>query len=490
MLNKLIEKNKIIIYFYFTISGFFFLSYNISGKDSFDLKKGQDNYKHYDFYKSCNKKLRFFKNKLYPLVEEIGPENIHNDFIQLKSIIKMNICKNMEDKRSINNLLALYNKHTKTIGIILPLSGKNSKLGSEVLSGIKKYCQKKKINFDKMFKVYDTSSESKKVDKVIAQLILKDKISMIIGGVQKKSAQEIKIAADNFFIPSLILNQDSKLFSDKSYSFQVFPNIGRFAETIVTESKERSYNSLAILRSTKIGFNERVEKITQEGEKQGLQIEIYDYEPNNFNSMNAAVENLANLNSKERKKEKTQSFFMNNKMSEEDKVSFDTNSIVLEPELKVDAIFIPDNFRIIHHFIKLFKYNGINHIPLIGDEKWRSKSLINPWTRFLKGSFFIDFIGFYNHLPSNLLDKKKVDPYFISSHEAYKIDYRSMGYVASSIAIQNIGKEKYRYKLKSILKTNPIDSELIKYPIPFQQNHQSLWPTFVFDVKEKNLMLK
>src|SRR5690606_8271449 len=102
----------------------------------------------------------------------------------------------------------------------------------------------------------------------------------------------------------------------------------------------------------------------------------------------------------------------------------------------VDAVFLPDDFRSVRHFAKLFKYFGVEKLAMIGNHEWRSPALIEPFDEFLEGSIFADFIGSYADIPRPLRVPVMGSPYFIHPENVIGVDFQLIGYrVARTAAL-------------------------------------------------------
>ena len=116
------------------------------------------------------------------------------------------------------------------------------------------------------------------------------------------------------------------------------------------------------------------------------------YKSGDFDSMNKGILELANLNSSKRLQNKISELWKKNIITDTKLERINHTSIILEPEIKADALFLPDNFRIVKHFSKLMKYHNIKNLPLIGGNEWRDISLVRPENTLISRSFFVDFM--------------------------------------------------------------------------------------------------
>ena len=176
------------------------------------------------------------------------------------------------------------------------------------------------------------------------------------------------------------------------------------------------------------------------------------------------------------------------KKAQSEGVGFNPKTVTLPAIKDFDAVIIPDNFKIIRHFSNIFKYLGVNRIPLIGTYEWRSFDLIHPYDPSLEGSFFVDFIGKYSSLPRSLnFAIEKDSPYFIDPSSVSRIDHSIIGYHSTSIIDQLLSKN---FKKKSQLikhlrvMNNTHSSSYFKQGRIFDQNQVAYWPSFILNIKD------
>ena len=154
-------------------------------------------------------------------------------------------------------------------------------------------------------------------------------------------------------------------------------------------------------------------------------------------------------------------------------------------------MIIPDNFRIVRHFVNLLKYHGVEQLPLIGNYEWRSKSLLEPWDSFLQGAAFVDFVGSYDKLPKGFGEQYPDSPFFVAPDLAGQLDFRLIGYHTGRLALRVPIKPGSRKKdlVHALYGLKNTESPNVAQNV-FNESRSSSWPTYHFTVADRTLVQK
>ena len=142
------------------------------------------------------------------------------------------------------------------------------------------------------------------------------------------------------------------------------------------------------------------------------------------------------------------------------------------PDFLIDGVFIPDDFRILKHFVKIFEFHRIPQVTLFGNEQWRSENLITLWEDYWDGAFFVDFMGSLKEEPLAMTGKK-IQSILGKAEEITEIDGKRIGYYAAKIAFSPFENKQIRYS-----------QELVK---AFKTLKNVQWQYFVFSLKNKEV---
>ena len=381
------------------------------------------------------------------------------------------------------------NTHNETLGIILPLTGEHADFGKAVLYGIKAARAKRSKKNRKPILIKDSTSTPQGSLHALAELVFYDQVSIVIGGLSLDEANAIAPYSDKLLTPMLLLNKDREVIETNPYTLQIYPNEYDQAKALAIESKHRGIGSISILKPDN-GKSDRIIALLKElMEKQEVTVkQELVYTPGNYESMDHAVAEITQALPEHRPEEYQELLKSAEEQAEEEGVPFNPRNVILSPKVEVDAIFLPDNFHMVRFFVKLFKYHGLDKIPLIGTHEWRSEELISPWDNFLQDSYFADFIGSYEEIPSSLQSNIEGTQFFVPAQAASTIDFRLIGYRAANIGLTVLETPflKRKYILRQLMRQSE-DLEFFKSKKVFYSDRSSWWPIFVFSLGKENL---
>ncbi|NRA43989.1 MAG: ABC transporter substrate-binding protein [Oligoflexales bacterium] len=398
-------------------------------------------------------------------------------------------CSGPTYEKTITLATKALNIHNETLGIILPLTGEHAAFGKAVLYGIKTARAEKPKKNRKRIIIKDSTSTPQGSLHALAELVFYDQVSIVIGGLSLDEANAIAPYSDKLWTPMLLLNKDKEVIEANPYTLQIYPNEFDQAKALALESKHRGIESISILKPDN-GKSDRIIALLEDFlEKQEISIkQELVYTPGNYESMDHAVAEITQALPEHRPEEYQELLKNAKEQAEEEGVPFNPKNVILSPKVEVDAIFLPDNFHMVRFFVKLFKYHGLEKIPLIGTHEWRSEELISPWDTFLEDSFFADFIGSYQEIPSKLQNEIEGSQYFVPAQAASIIDFRLIGYRAANIGLTVLDTPflKRKYILRQLLRQSE-DVEFFKSKKVFYSDRSSWWPIFVFSLGKENL---
>ncbi|MFK7872556.1 MAG: ABC transporter substrate-binding protein [Oligoflexales bacterium] len=393
-------------------------------------------------------------------------------------------CAKKYRNKSMKIIRHALRKHQNKIGLLLPLSGPYRELSQSLLAGLKQAVQDYNLPPD-LFVVRSTTT-SKGILEPLSQLVFDDDVAIIIGGLLQNEAEILTKWSDGLERPTLILNQNAKFIENKIYAYQFFPDPSQLAHGLLRQSLTRNFHKIAVLKPSHGGADNIVERFQKKAEELHIEVsEVIPYVPGDFNSMNYAAGAVFHTHSNDRPEEYRDALRKAALAADKAGLPFDSKKVILKPQPKAQAIFIPDDFRTVRHFIKLFRYHGVDQFPLLGHHEWRSKGLTDPWDHFLQDSFFADFIPQYSKLPINISSS---NPWFLNPNEVIDADFRMLGF-----HIGHLTHDSFR---KDALRTILIQ-RLIRAPSLFGKNqqgyfakdHTSSWPHWILNLQEHGMSL-
>ena len=397
-------------------------------------------------------------------------------------------CQNQISRKSVAaNLRSVFTQSDGRIGVILPLSGPGQKVGQFLLSGLKKALKDHGRQPERDLVVVDTGSygDPLATEKALAELVFNHQISAVIGGMAVKSATVLDQWSHDLGLPTLLLTSslDGQLTSKQS--FGIYPSQHRLAKVLANAALNKKIRRVAILRSNDGKSRSLIDQFKKTFLDAGGHItHEVDYNSSDYDNLQKAVSTIFQIDIEVRAEEYAAQVEEERRTAEEDGQYFDIHKVILKPKVTFDAILLPDNFRTVRHFIKLFRYHGIEKIPLIGGHEWRSAALIAPLDPALEGSFFGDFIGTYDALPESLAVQTFQSRYFVKPSDVLATDFKMIGYRVGRLAslILKASMPTKKHLVKAIQKTKSNDQNFFGKGRIFDQDRQSLWPTYLFSI--------
>lgn len=399
-------------------------------------------------------------------------------------------------RKTLKTVVSAVASHSGRVGVMLPISGKNMETYNAVLEGMKGVYPIGALTFPQRAVVKNTVGSIKAMELALAEMVFRDQVGMLIGGATAAEAGALSRWADRLMIPTLILSQMTPHSLRSKQLFHVFPNEVSMVNRLTQAIRQRRYKRIAVLQPIRRGGGgQMTHMLISRLKKSGVRVDKdYVYSPGDYESMEAAAKKVFNIVPADRPVEFQKLVNRIKRQAKEAGLPFNPSLVSLPPQIDVDAIFIPDNFRTVRHFVNIFKFLGVEEMPLIGTQEWRAKGLIDPPEPFLDGSFFVDYIGDYRHLPARLRARTSGSGYFVRPEETINIDYRIIGWHAMGIAEQTMSKIQANVKRRLIYKTleeltHPADGYFPKSRV-FSKNHNSIWPAWLFRTSGQNLVLE
>jgi hypothetical protein len=370
------------------------------------------------------------------------------------------------------------NNHSGKIGIIFEEGTGNSEKDKAILSGI---LRSSKINKNSSgYIVKRVKLRNKNINNALSSLILKKKVGVIITWGKPKFLKKIERWQKRLNIPTLYI--DNKTKTSKT-AFKVFPNRNNYSLELVKSLRKKKIKRLAILTPKSYKNSKLLLLIKKNLKKYGIKV-VHDvlYDANDYHTMEMACRKIFNININGRRAEFNRILKKERKQASAEGFKLNKKLVFLTAQTDFDAIFIPDNFKIVNHFAKLFDYFKAPTIPLVGTYEWRSAELTKTKNKYLEGAIFVDFIGNAKDLPiwsrKNMKKKNKVD---------LNADYKLMGYYSGLLGQKALRKSNKRKRVENDLRKMKIKDNFLKNSKAFKNNEFN-WPSYAFEVRDNQFM--
>lgn len=292
--------------------------------------------------------------------------------------------------------------NAKTIGAILPLTGKNANVGEHALNAIRMGLGIGKSDSKFRLAVYDTQSSADQVAAGVDKLLRDDKVIALIGGLSSKEATAIAQRADLFSVPFIGLSQKSGLTNIGDY---VFRN-SLTPEMQVDELVQYAFEKLGAHRFAVLYPNDSYgvefaniywdHVLVRGGQITAAQ--SFDPKENDFTDVIRKLvgtyypearpdeyrERLKEI--KLAKREKAEKNKNKSKKSRE----HDAEENVLSPIIDFDVLFIPDSGKTLGQVMAFMKVNDVPGLTYLGTNIWNTPDLVKRASIQSSGVFFVD----------------------------------------------------------------------------------------------------
>lgn len=403
-----------------------------------------------------------------------------------------NACLDRQTRDQALRLLSrVANNHSGRIGLILPITGRRSDQIVQILTGMRAFFKEVGLDFDKHVILKDSGNTTHGAEVGYAELVLLHNVELVIGGLEQAESEILAQWGASLSFPTVVLTPNRDLANLSPHVFVLYPSEKGLAETLVQAALSKQKKRIAILKPKNLR-TDRITKffkdaVTQSGGAITAEIE---YVSGNYESMQKAAKDLFRINAPERANELKEAYEKAKLKAAEERVAFNPKEVLLPPMIDFDALFIPDDFRSVRHFAKLFKFHMADKLTLIGNHEWRSYGLIDPPEPMLDGSFFADFVGSYLSLPASLQIPPSPSPWFIEPDLVARVDFRLIGYRIGRVISGLVGQVQPKRSLipATLAKLKLKESQKGEATSVFDGNRVAIWPTFVFRVAKNQLV--
>jgi hypothetical protein len=290
----------------------------------------------------------------------------------------------------------------------------------------------------------------------------------------------------------LILSPSGNVAS--KYVFHTGPSERDLTDTLTAAALKRRWKRIAVLRPSGGKADSTIESFKASAKSAGIEVPFdISYASINYSSMQGAVERLFQIDLQARKDEFQKLVKSARDKAVKDGVPFNPKAVFLPPIVEFDAVFLPDDYRVARHMVRIFKYFGARNVPFIGNQEWRSPALVNPREPLLDGSMFGDVIGRYEDLPTTIRPATIGGAFFADPTQVTATDGGMIGYRAGDI-ILGVLAVKPSAKLRSDIATRlPAlrDSRMTMFQgiTAFGPGGASRWPASIFAVSSDQITL-
>lgn len=392
--------------------------------------------------------------------------------------VSIEYCKEETTRQEIVDLLArILNFHSGKIGIVLPLA-KHTYL-QHVIAGFQAKVRASNLDPKKVLVIIDNQNKDDRTHQAIASLIFEHKVTAIIGGTEPNDANVLRYWATKIMIPTFLISEPNGS-PTVPFVYYSHPTQKSLALAALDANIRFGHKRISILAPSDQHSDRFISAYIQGAKNLGIQvIHQVPYDSKRFDIMESAARKIFRLDPSERQEDLKKLYETAKQHAKQTGETFNPKMIGLQPDIQQDAVMIPDNFKIVRHFSKIFGYLGVRKMPLFGHFEWRSKGLISPWDNFLSGSYFVDFQGAYTSLPPPIAVSTLDSPFFIAPDKIEETDFSLLGWrtMETPLAMSRT-KHDMRRKMDALIPRKNDDPAKIS----FDKENTIVWPLSLFTV--------
>ncbi len=295
----------------------------------------------------------------------------------------------------------------KTIGVVLPLSGKQAAAGYRALRGIQLglgVYGKNRSSF--RLAVVDSEGNPDTGRRGVERLINEDNVIAIIGGLLSKTANAEAAKAQEIGVPMIVMSQKAGVTQSGDFIFRNALTSQMQVKNLVEVAMGKlGMKNFAIMYPNDPYGVEYTNFFWDEVKAHGGNItaaQPYDSKETDFRGHVQRLTGTYYLEDRGEEYRLKLKAFQDKNPKRSVRNSAPSVEEIVSPVVDFDALFIPDSVRAIGQIAPMLAYNDVNNVRLLGTNLWDTPSLISRGQKFVENAVFVD--GFLS-----------TDPKFLSS---------------------------------------------------------------------------
>ncbi len=290
--------------------------------------------------------------------------------------------------------------HANTIGVILPLTGKQANVAQRTLRGIQVGLGLHNPQSQFKIAIIDSEGSPDKARRAVDTLVMKDKVIAIIGSIASREASAIAVRANELGVPNISLAQKSGLTESGLFVFKNAVTAEmQIRELVRVMMQEQGARKFAIMYPNDSYGVEYANLFWDEVLARGGEIvaaQIYSTKEKEFKG---PVQRLfGNFYGEARLEEYRSRQKLANlsldPVKTKQKVARETNiDNKLPPIIDFDAVFIPDTTKVMGQIAAMMAYQDARNLTLLGTNLWNNQDVIRRVGNANYRAFFVDGIS-------------------------------------------------------------------------------------------------
>lgn len=309
----------------------------------------------------------------------------------------------------LQQLEASKNVQAQTVGVVLPLSGKNAQVGQRALRGLEMGLGLHIPGSGFKLAVMDSEGNPDSARRGVERLVKEDNVIAIVGSLLSKTAPAVAAKSDELGVPTVALSQRSGLTEIGPTVFRNSLTSGMQVRALVrTAMEDMGMKKFAILYPNDPYGVEFTNIFWDEVLARGGQITAVQTYSTKETDFRLVVQRLVGTYFGEARQDEF-SVRLKELQHADKKRSVRQSNLenVLPPITDFDAIFIPDSVKAMGQISAMLSYNDVRNVKLLGTNLWNTKDVARRAGNFANSLLFVDSISPTTHGKSRFVNEYK-----------------------------------------------------------------------------------
>ncbi|MBN8539270.1 MAG: penicillin-binding protein activator [Deltaproteobacteria bacterium] len=285
----------------------------------------------------------------------------------------------------------------RTVGAILPLSGRQQAVGYRALRGLQLglgiYSANKKASGFRLA-VIDSEGNPDIARRAVERLVIEDNTVGIVGGLLSRTASAEASKAQEFGIPTLMLGQKAGLTETGDFIFRNALTSQMQAERLAAVSIENlGLKKFAILFPNDPYGTEFANFFWDAVRIRGGTVTAaQSYDPKETDFRGHVQRMVGNFYIEDRADEYRLRYrqYLDKNPKRSVRQGSAAPEEILPPIVDFDALFIPDSSRAAGQIAPMLAYNDVDNLRLLGTNLWNNASFVSRGQKFVENAIIVD----------------------------------------------------------------------------------------------------
>lgn len=285
----------------------------------------------------------------------------------------------------------------RTVGAILPLSGRQQAVGYRALRGLQLglgiYSPNKKSSGFRLA-VIDSEGNPDIARRAVERLVVEDNAVAMVGGLLSRTAGSETSKAQEFGMPTVVLGQKAGLTETGEFIFRNALTSQMQAEHLAFVAIERlGLKRFAILFPNDPYGTEFANFFWDAVRLRGGSVNAAQpYDPKETDFRGHVQRMVGNYYVEDRSEEYRIRYrqYLEKNPRRSVRQGQATPEEILPPIVDFDALFIPDSARAAGQIAPMLAYNDVDNVRLLGTNLWNNASFVSRGQKFVENAIIVD----------------------------------------------------------------------------------------------------